>query len=170
MKKNIIPYIAGYKRESVTAQLLSTRSIKSLITESDQYDIIKENSGVGYLGDMAAILLIRLWLQSIVSSADYGWDYLEYNLFSNKQSLVDNNVLNYYKIERNTTSNFFDKYILNPYIDKLYSEYLRTSQNQYKFEISTLLKKFKKKNNFVENTEERQYEKNVGPPYYFIQR
>lgn len=108
---------------------------------------------------MAAILLIRLWLQSIVSSADYGWDYLEYNLFSNKQSLVDNNVLNYYKIERNTTSNFFDKYILNPYIDKLYSEYLRTSQNQYKFEISTLLKKFKKKNNFVENTEERQYEK-----------
>lgn len=108
-EKNIIPYIAGYKRESVTAQLLSTRSIKSLITESDQYDIIKENSGVGYLGDMAAILLIRLWLQSIVSSADYGWDYLEYNLFSNKQSLVDNNVLNYYKIERNTTSNFFDK-------------------------------------------------------------
>lgn len=158
-EKNIIPYIAGYKRESVTAQLLSTRSIKSLITESDQYDIIKENSGVGYLGDMAAILLIRLWLQSIVSSTDYGWDYLEYNLFSNKQSLVDNNVLNYYKIERNTTSNFFDKYILNPYIDKLYSEYLRTSQNQYKFEISTLLKKFKKKNNFVENTEERQYEK-----------
>lgn len=158
-EKSIIPYIAGYRRESVTAQLLSIRSIKNLITENDQYDVIKENSGVGYLGDMAAILLIRLWLQSIVPSTDYGWDYLEYNLFSNKQSLVDNDVLNQYKMERNTSSNFFDKYILNPYINKLYSEYLRTSQNQYKFEINTLLEKFKKKNNFVKSTEERQYER-----------
>lgn len=76
-------YIAGYNRKLVFATIVSNSFLEDYEEEVKDYDVIKDNSGMGFLGDLTALLMLRLWLQKMLSKLDYGWDYLEYSKLSN---------------------------------------------------------------------------------------
>lgn len=134
-------YIAGYNRKSVFATRVSSSFIKDYEAEVKKYDIVKDNSGLGFLGDLTASLMLRLWLQKFIPKLDYGLDYLEYSLFDNETSFFSN-YLTASAHTNITDKNFFFNYVLESQLNNLYSEYLSTSNKNSLNEIKALSQKF----------------------------
>ncbi|WP_173005037.1 hypothetical protein, partial [Lactobacillus helveticus] len=115
-------YIAGYNRKLVFATIVSNSFLEDYEEEVKDYDVIKDNSGMGFLGDLTALLMLRLWLQKMLSKLDYGWDYLEYSLFDNESSIFSHYLTNK-KLNINDKT-FFFKFVLDSHLNNLYSQYL----------------------------------------------
>lgn len=99
-------YIAGYNRKLVFVTIVSNSFLEDYEEEVKDYDVIKDNSGMGFLGDLTALLMLRLWLQKMLSKLDYGWDYLEYSLFDNESSIFSHYLTNK-KLNINDKTFFF---------------------------------------------------------------
>lgn len=133
-------YIAGYNRNMVFATVASNSFLENYKKEVEKYDTIKDNSGVGFLGDLTALLMLRLWLQKILPKLDYGLDYLEYSLFDNKNSIINNYLIN--KKLNVTNKEFFFKYVLESSLNSLYSQYLLNGNDNILEEIKNWCHKF----------------------------
>lgn len=78
--RNIPVYLSGYIMSMIKAYKLEDEIIKEEIEfEKTHQDVITDNSGIGILGDIAALLMIRLWLQLIDSKFDMNVTNLEYD-------------------------------------------------------------------------------------------
>ena len=78
---NVPIYLSGYSLGGyVCGQRLSPAFVENLknFQKHSQY-IICENSGIGILGDLSAMFMIRLWLQDLDPRFDDGIDRLDYN-------------------------------------------------------------------------------------------
>lgn len=78
---NVPIYLSGYSLGGyVCGQRLSPEFVQNLkdFQNHSQY-IICENSGIGILGDLSAMFMIRLWLQDLDPRFDDGIDRLDYN-------------------------------------------------------------------------------------------
>ncbi len=70
-KYNIPTYISGYLLGNVKAYILNDDILSEIKSfQEKNYDIITENAGIGLLGDLSAVLMIRLWLQKISLTFD----------------------------------------------------------------------------------------------------
>lgn len=78
---NVPIYLSGYSLGGyVCGQRLSPEFVQNLkdFQNHSQY-IICENSGIGILGDLSSMFMIRLWLQDLDPRFDDGIDRLDYN-------------------------------------------------------------------------------------------
>ncbi|GFP09803.1 hypothetical protein [Lactobacillus helveticus] len=133
-------YIAGYNRKLVFATIVSNSFLEDYEEEVKDYDVIKDNSGMGFLGDLTALLMLRLWLQKMLSKLDYGWDYLEYSLFDNESSIFSHYLTNK-KLNINDKT-FFFKFVLDSHLNNLYSQYLLSGNEDNIEEIKAISENF----------------------------
>ncbi len=133
-------YIAGYNRKLVFATIVSNSFLEDYEEEVKDYDVIKDNSEMGFLGDLTALLMLRLWLQKMLSKLDYGWDYLEYSLFDNESSIFSHYLTNK-KLNINDKT-FFFKFVLDSHLNNLYSQYLLSGNEDNIEEIKAISENF----------------------------
>ena len=70
-ERNVPAYISGYMLSMIKAYELNEEVIhEELEFEHSLSEMITDNSGIGLLGDIAAFLMIRLWLQKIYIQFD----------------------------------------------------------------------------------------------------
>lgn len=136
-----ITYIAGYNRKLVFATSVSNSFLEDYKNEVENYDIVKDNSGMGFLGDLTALLMLRLWIQQIIPELNYGWDYLEYSLFDDESSIFSHYIVND-KIPNTTDKDFLFKYGLDSLLNNLYSKYLLTNNENNLADIKAIGDKY----------------------------
>ena len=133
--------IAGYGKQKVNARLLSQSVISQI--EYDRHllkEKISENAGVGFLGDIAAMLMIRLFIQ-IHKGLDFGFDYLSYDFINNTTTIwnedsIDN--INY----PDQNSDFLINQNVVPLIDSLYRQWLNFDDEMALNEMNSLIEEY----------------------------
>lgn len=130
--KNKIPtYISGYNVGKTVAKKLDKEVVnesKPLLNENIK--TIFSNSGVGFLGDLAAILMFRLWMEELVGILNHHTKKLEIDFFSlsniTEKNIKINEILNYDNIYDNALVNKeIKENIIMPRILNYYLEYIK---------------------------------------------
>lgn len=129
--RKIPVYLSGYIMSMVKAYKLEDEIIREEVQfEKTHKDVITDNSGIGMLGDIAALLMIRLWLQTIDIKFDLNVTSLEYDFLQPSmnekvylQGLDD--------IEYNGTQNKYQQdEIIFPYMLMKYVRYLQGERQE----------------------------------------
>lgn len=133
-------FISGYNKSSSKVFKLTNNFLKYVENNLNSYpDFITENSGIGILGDISAQLLIRLWLQEVISELNFSLDTIEYDFINLESNDINKNFIDdYQKNEFMTTNKNIKQYIVEPKIHRLYSQYLKDGQQKSIYEIQYL--------------------------------
>lgn len=120
-ERNVPAYISGYMLSMIKAYELNEEVIhEELEFEHSLSEMITDNSGIGLLGDIAAFLMIRLWLQKIYIQFDMKCTSLEYDFLqpelSHKVLLENLTFLNGNTIDEYKRDNIVFPYILLKYV------------------------------------------------------
>lgn len=104
-------YISGYNGGKIIA-LKITRSFLSDNRRSALLfnDRINENAGVGFIGDLAAVFMVRLWLPEQIPSLNQNINRIDYNY------LVPNHV-EYKKYYNSSIETVIDRYLSAKHLD-----------------------------------------------------
>lgn len=123
-------FISGYALGAVKSMELSEEVVTDIQKfEEANYDIITSNSGIGVLGDIAASLMVRLWIQKMDSIFDNGKEelFFDYINLETEQSREDFGKL----CERkNWEDEWVCKEIFYPYIINELKNYYQSKNNE----------------------------------------
>lgn len=134
-------YLSAYSHQTVFASRLNQNLIDMVRTNDAAY-VISENSGIGLMGDLGALMMIRLWMQDKLQVMDIGKDYFEYNFLDpySGHQLLDIGVTSPPDVvkEDQAFGDFYKNQVIIPRLLNMYIEYLRTNDENLYDEISDL--------------------------------
>ncbi|PKE16097.1 ThiF family adenylyltransferase [Macrococcoides caseolyticum] len=155
---NISPYISAYNKSSILSSILNEKIINNIESDYTRYSsVISENSGIGIMGDLSALLMVRLWIQNKIEVFDLGFDSLEYDFFNHRSKSLESNIL-ISKLPNYTANNkYIEEYILKYKVEKLYSEFLESNNTNKLYEIETIQEKYDIDIDFEEDSRIKEY-------------
>lgn len=132
--KNIRMYLSGYNLSAVKAYKVNENIIQNeLEFEKSFSDVITDNAGLGFQGDIAAILMIRLWLQEInpffeMHKESLYFDFLSLENEQFSKEIFEKNELP--KLKNEEEKKFWEEYVLFPTVLDEYINFMCESENR----------------------------------------
>lgn len=121
-------YLSAYDQQTIFASRLNANIIENI--NNDMQFVISENSGVGFLGDLGAQMMVRIWLQDKFEKWNIGKDLIEYNFF---EQCSKNDVINLgvtacrdFDGEDVECKEFYQEKVIYPRLLAMYREYLKS--------------------------------------------
>ncbi len=139
---NIPVYISGYVIGMVKAMELNTGLLEmNEVIENSITHQISDNSGIGLMGDLAAVVMCRLWLQKVIPALNNNIQELSYSFFANNSKADD--VYRFNAMDINNTKlmsmvnekNFIKNNKMLPHLLSLYGDYMSTKDEDIYQEI-----------------------------------